>query len=131
MTRDEAKKAIAKEFIDKFQEWLADYNNAELAGGDYGRKYGYDRSAQTQEMKDTQTNLLWFQSNIYSGKFIGGWERTGYSRAVIYELHQIGFLSYQYYSNWQARQTGRSDYYYINQSKAKEIYKAYKDGYFK
>jgi len=130
MTFDEAKKSIAKEFISKYLEWIADYNNTELTASDYGRKYGYSRSEETKTQKDTQANLVWFQANIYSGKYIGGWERVGYEKSMIYNLHQMGFLSYQYYSNYQARQTGHSDFYYINQAKAKEIYKAYKNGFF-
>ena len=130
MTFDEAKKNIAKEFISKYLEWIADYNNTELTVSDYGRKYGYSRSEETKTQNDTQAILVWFQANIYSGKYIGGWERAGYEKSMIYNLHQMGFLSYQYYSNYQARQTGRSDFYYINQAKAKEIYKAYKNGFF-
>lgn len=124
----EAKLRIAKEFIGKYTEWLSDYNNPELPDKEYGKKYGWGRGA--SEMKDTQKSMLWFQSHIFSGRYIQGWEKEGVDRALVHALHRDGFLSYDYCSSNRARMLGKVDFYYICQNKAKEIYKAYKNGFF-
>lgn len=128
MTTGEAKMQIAREFISKYAEWLEDHNNPEMSDRDYGRKYGWGKS--DTEMKDTQKSLIWFQSHIFSGRYIGGWEDIGIDKATIFELHRSGFLSYDYCSSHKARMLGKTDFYYINQAKAKEIYKAHKNGFF-
>lgn len=124
----DAKMHIAKDFISKYIEWLNDHNNHEMSDRDYGKKYGWGKSA--DDMKDTQKSLLWFQSHIFSGRYIWGWKETGIDKAMVYELHRAGFLSYDYCSSHKARMLGKTDFYYISQNKAKEIYKAYKDGFF-
>lgn len=128
MTINEAKMQIAKEFISKYTEWLDDYNNREMTDRDYGWKYGWCRG--DKAMKDTQKSMLWFQSHIYSGRYLRGWKEAGIDPSVVYELHRAGFFSYDYCSSHQARMLGKTDFYYINQNKAKEIYKAYKNGFF-
>lgn len=128
MTTKEAKIKIATEFVHRYNEWLSDSNNSELTDREYGKKYGYGKSA--TEKKDTQANMLWFQAHIFSGRFLNGWEKEGFERNTIYNLHQEGFLAYDYNSSWEARQLNKSNFYYINQAKAKEIYKAYKNGFF-
>lgn len=125
----EIKLRIAKEFIAKYLEWLSDYNNTELADKDYGWKYGWRRGA-VDVMKDTQKSMLWFQSHIFSGRHICGWEKEGVDRATVYALHRDGFFSYDFCTSHHARMLGKADFYYISQSKAKEIYKAYKNGFF-
>jgi hypothetical protein len=124
----EAKLKIAKEFISKYIEWLNDHNNPEMSDRDYGRKYGWGRFP--SEKKDTQKTMLWFQSHIYSGKYTWEWKESGFDRELIHELHRYGFLSYDYCTSHKARMLGKTDFYYISQNKAKEIYKAYKDGFF-
>ena len=42
----EAKLKIASEFIAKYLEWMNDHNNADMTDSDYGRKYGWGRSAE-------------------------------------------------------------------------------------
>lgn len=121
----EAKMKIAKEFIAKYLEWLSDHNNAEMSAHEYGKKYGWGRFA--EQVKDTQKSMLWFQSHVFSGKYVRQWREEGIEP---FELHRAGFLSYDYCSSWKARQLGKTDFFYINQNKAKEIYKAYKNGFF-
>lgn len=128
MTISEAKMQVAKEFISKYVEWLKDHNNHEMTDREYGWKYGWGKHA--SEMKDTQKSMLWFQSHVFSGRYIWAWNEAGIDKATVYELHRIGFLSYNYYSSYNARLLGKTDFYYISQNKAKEIYKAYKDGFF-
>lgn len=128
MTTNEAKMKIAKEFITKYIEWLNDYNNPEMSDKDFGWKYGWRRSA--SEMKDTQKSMLLFQSHVFSGRYIWAWKEVGIDKETVYELRRIGFLSYDYYTSYEARMLGKTDFYYINQNKAKEIYKAYKNGFF-
>jgi HSP90 family molecular chaperone len=128
---EEAKAQISKEFIDKFYEFLEDVKTMDVIHvGEFGKKYGIllrDEAARVKHSKDTQTNLLWFQSNIFSGRWSQAWEKVGYDRQVIYELHKAGFLSLQEYYSSMARASGRTCFYYINQANAKLIYKAYKE----
>ena len=121
----EAKLKIAKEFISKYLEWLNDHNNPEMSDRDYGRKYGWGKH--TESLKDTQKTMLWFQSHVFSGKYRNQWKAEGINP---FELYQDGFLSYDHCTSWKARQLGKTDFFYINQNKAKEIYKAYKNGFF-
>ena len=120
---DAAKEKISKEFLDRFDEFLQDVPN----GGtwDFGKKYGFTLTEKgiQDHSKDTIKNLMWFQSRVFSGRYIPDWEKAGYNRYVIWDLANQGFLSLQEYSNWNARATGRTSFYYINQKVAKEIYK--------
>ena len=128
MTVNEAKMIIAKEFISKYADWLNDYNNQNMTDRDYGWKYGWCRGK--QEMKDTPKSMIWFQGHIFSGKYIKAWKEEGIDIQMLVALHREGFLSYDYCTSHQARMLGKTDFYYINQAKAKEIYKAYKNGFF-
>jgi hypothetical protein len=129
MTIKEAKLQIAKEFIDKYIEWLSDHNSREMTDGEYGWKYGWGRFQ--SDMKDTQKSMLWFQSHIFSGRHIASWKKDfGFDLQTLVALHRDGFLSYDYCTSHKARMLGKTDFYYISQNKAKEIYKAYKSGFF-
>lgn len=121
----EAKRKIATEFVAKYIEWLTDHNNPELSDRDYGWKYGWGRA--TEPMKDTQKSMLWFHGHVFNGKYLNQWKAEGINP---FELHKDGFFSYDYCSSWKARQLGKTDFFYINQNKAKEIYRAYKNGFF-
>lgn len=129
MTLDEARVKIEREFIDGYYEFLEDVNtwDPEDPNG-FGKKYGFVGNERFKELhgKDTQKNLLWYQGHVFTGRYLPAWEKIGYDRRFIYDLHRSGFLSYQYYSNWMARATGQTDFYYINQAIAKTIYKKYK-----
>lgn len=121
MTTNEAKEKICAEFIDKFHEWISDY--ADMPDAEYGRKYGWQKNPEIPAKNDMKS-LMRFQKYIFSGMWLPAWEKAGYERNVIWDLHREGFLSYQMYSNWTARHTGRTDFYYISQKTAKDIYKA-------
>ena len=125
MTVNEAKMQIAREFIDKYVEWMTDHNNPEMSDRDYGWKYGYGKHK--EPFKDTQKAVIYFQRYIFSGKYLNQWKADGINP---FELHKAGFLSYDYCTSHKARILGKTDFFYINQNKAKEIYKAYKDGFF-
>lgn len=125
----EAKLQIAKEFIEKYLDWLNDYNSPEMSEGEYARKYGWGKGA--AEMKDLQKSMLWFHGHIFSGKYVWGWKKeNGFELRTLVELHREAFLSYDYCTSHKARMMGKTDFYYINQNKAKEIYRAYKNGFF-
>lgn len=126
MDIQEAKMQIAKEFISKYTEWFADHNNTEMSDREYGRKYGWGKSA--EPVKDTQKTMLWFHGHIFNGKYIDQWRDDGINPV---ELHRAGFLSFDYCTSYKARCLGKTHFYYINQDKAKEIYKAYKSGFFR
>ena len=124
MTAIEAKERICEEFLAAYREWLADRH--ELSDMEYGKKYGWQKSERLMSMKDNLQAVSFFQKYIFTGRWLPAWEKVGYDRNAIWDLHREGFLSYQMYSNWQARATGRTDFYYISQKTAKEIYKAAK-----
>lgn len=128
---NEAKVKISKEFIDRFYEFIEDVKTMDVTHpGEFSKKYGFlgrDESFKVKHSKNTQTNLLWFQSNVFSGRWSQAWEKAGYDRRVIWELHRSGFLSLDEYFNGTARATGRTCFYYINQANAKILYKAYRE----
>lgn len=128
MTVNEAKEMIAKEFIDKYYEFLNDVNTMDVTDtsrGGFAWKYGFIGGENFKKLhgKDTQKNLLWFQANVKSGRWLYNWEKVGYDRKTIWALYHEGFLSCQYYTNSMARATGQTEFYYINQANAKVIYK--------
>lgn len=128
MELKEAKMQIAQDFINQYYGFLNDIKTMESK--DFGRKYGWQLEsikASTGNGKDNQKSLIKFQSLIYSGHWLPEWVRLGYSKQVIWDLNRAGFLSYQMYSNWNARATGRTDFYYISQEKAKAIHKYFKE----
>lgn len=119
MTTTEAREAIKKEFMDGFYEWLKD--EAEMPDDEYGRKYGWGKG--TTKHKDNFDGVKVYMEYVFAGRYLPGWERAGYSREVIYELHREGFLSYKWYQSYQARIRGKSDWYFISQKVARQIYK--------
>lgn len=125
----EAKLKIATEFITKYQEWMKDLK--EMDAKDFGWKYGIRFSEEfIQNLKDTQKTMLKFQSVVFNGRWLYAWERVGYEREMIWRLNRENFLSHDQYSNHRALASGKTDFYYLSQAKAKEIYKAYKNGFF-
>lgn len=119
MTTAEARERIKKEFMDGFYEWLKD--EAEMPDMEYGRKYGYGKgeNPHKDDLKGLQVYTKYFGFSGYGRKL----EDAGYDMKAIWELKNEGFLSYTFYSNWQARQRKMQDWFYISQRTAKEIYK--------
>ena len=119
MTTAEAKEAIKKEFMDGFYEWLKD--EAELPEEEYGRKYGWGKG--TIQHEDNFNSVKVYMEYVFAGRYLPGWERAGYSRECIWELHHEGFLSHKWFQSYQARIRGKSDFFYISQKVARAIYK--------
>lgn len=122
MTTLEAKESICKEFISRYYEWLKDVE--EMPEREYGEKYCWGKPQNVT--KDNMEAVKFFQKYMFAGRFLPAWEKAGYDKQTIWQLHRDGFLSYDYNSSWQARMMGKQDFYYISQARAKEIYKAYK-----
>ena len=96
MTKDEAREAIAKEFIESFYEWLDDLK---LPEKEYWGK-GYDRRPKEGVViKDNLTGVVKFQSSIFSGRWLMNWKKLGYTLDVLLDLERDGFLSHQHYWN--------------------------------
>ena len=132
MDTKEARVAIATEFMNGFYEFLADvkaYNNGGFDPHDFGMKYGYrlTENGRKEHSKDTQKNMLWYHSHIFSGRHTNGWVKAGYTAEVIWKLWHEGFLSHDDCWSYKARIAGKTDFYYINQNTAKQIYKAHKE----
>ena len=119
MTTAEAREAIKKELIEGFREWLRD--EAEMPDDEYSRKYGWGKGKELH--KDNFESLKVYMEYFFAGRYLPGWVRAGYSKEIIYELHQEGFLSYKWYQSYQARIRGKSDWYFISQKVARAIYK--------
>ena len=114
---------ISEEFMNRYWEFLGDVKNGQTK--EFGRKYGIllTEAGIEAHSKDTAQNVAWFQQNIFSGRWLPEWEAVGYSRNVIWQLSLDGFLSDKEYSNWTARHTGKTSWFYISQKRAREIYK--------
>ena len=118
MTSAEAKDKIVKEFIDRYHRWLSD--RTELSDHDYGWKYGYLKSERLLSLKDNQQAVIYFQKYIFCAyRTDDAWEKEGYDRRAIWQLHRDGFLSEDL--------SMRKVYRYISQATAKKIYKEYKE----
>jgi len=122
MTTMEAKEMISRELMDSFREWISDFDV--LSDYDFARKYTYGKGK--EKPKYTFEYLKHFMDYEFGGRWLPHWIKEGYPREVIWDLHREAWLSYQEYSNWHARATGRTEWYYISQRTAREIWKAYK-----
>ena len=122
MTAAEAKAMISRELMEGYQEWLRD--EKEMSDDEYGCKYGWGKGVELH--RDNFKSLTVYMNYFFGGRYLPGWVRQGYTRDVIYQLYQEGFLSYKLYSSYDARMRGKTDFYYIPQRTAREIYKAAK-----
>ena len=119
MTIQDAKEAIKKEFIERYNQWLSD--RTELSDQEYGKKYGWQKSERLMSLKDNLTAVAFFQKYIFCGKTVDGWERSGIDKKAIWALAgQDGWLSVN------EGHYRRPTYYYITQQRAKEIWKGEK-----
>ena len=123
MTTIEAKEMISRELINSFLEYIKDWD--EMPDFEYGQKYGWGKGSNKPKLNFE--GLKHFMDLIFGGRWLPHWVKAGYPREIIFDLHREGWLSYQQYSNWNARATGRTDWYYIPQRTAREIWKAYKE----
>ena len=123
MTTMEAKEMISLELMDSFREWLRDWD--EMSDYDFMRKYTYGKGQ--NKPRCNFEGLKHFMDYEFGGRWLPGWIKEGYPREVIWDLHREAWLSYQQYSNWNARHTGRTDWYYIPQRTAREIWKKWKE----
>lgn len=130
---DETKKRITYEFISRFYEFIEDvkkYISSEFDQKDFGWKYGWVfNSIETAEKhtKETLSNIAFFQKKVYCGKWSFKWENDGYNLRVIWKLAESGFLSHDQYYNNNARVSGKTDFYYISQATAKQLFREYKE----
>lgn len=122
MTTIEAKGKISLELMDSFREWLRDWD--ELTDSEFGTKYNYGKGQ--IKTKYNFEGLKHFMDYEFCGRWLPHWIKEGYPREVIWDLHREKWLSFQEYSNWHARATGRTAFYYISQRTAREIWKEYK-----
>lgn len=120
MTTAEAKAKIIAEMKEGFLEWLKDLE--EMSENDFGRKYGWIMSKEKQYGVDLKS-FMTYREYFFIGRYIQYWEKAGYEKQAIYALHQEKWLSYKFYSNWNARATGRQEWYFIPARTAKEIWK--------
>lgn len=126
-TVDEARQKISEEFIRRYYEFLSDTQTCEINDKDFGWKYGYYLTENMKKTfaKDTQKNLIWFQSHIFSGRYLPKWEKEGFNKYTIWALNHDGFLSLDESHSYRARCEGREMFYYISQATAKELRKRY------
>ena len=121
MTTMEAKERISLELMDSFREWLRDWD--EMEKYEFMRKYYYGKG-----QNKPKYNFEWlkhFMNYEFCGRWLPAWEKVGYPREIIWDLNREGWLSYKAYSNWNARATGRTSWYFISQRTAREIWKQY------
>ena len=122
MTTETAKEKIGLELMTLYHEWLNDEQN--LPDEDYAIKYGWGKGE--KKHSDSFQSLKVFMDYFFAGRYLPGWVKAGFDEEIIYALHREGFLSYKFYSNWDARMRGKTSWYYINLKTAREIYKGAK-----
>lgn len=124
-TLKQAWNKICKEFMERYHTFIKDV--VEYDEKPFGKKYGFCLIAEAQKKysKDTQQTLLFFQSHVFSGRFLPAWEKEGYDSNTIWGLAYNGLLARDYSSSWQAKMRGETTFYYITQQTAKEIRKAF------
>lgn len=120
MTTAEAKTKITEEMHEGFLEWLKDLEG--MSENDFGKKYGWIMNKEKQYGFDLRSFLV-YREYFFLGRYIPYWEKAGYERQAIYDLHKEKWLSYTYYSNWKARASNRTEWYFIPVRTAKEIWK--------
>ena len=114
MTCNEAKDAIKKEFMSRYERWMLD--RIELNDNDYGWKYGWQKSEKLMSLKDNLTAVAMFQKYIYPMRKVETLEKEiGVERKAIFELAREGWMS--------AVQRKWAMYYFVSQQRAKEIWK--------
>ena len=136
MTATEAREKIISEFINGYYEWLEDVKAVEgkewreIFNSEYFKKYPMTPADgdNVASVKDNQKWLVWYHRNIFNGRWLKDWEKEGFEKQTIWALRAEGFLFVSEYSNWNARSTGHTAFYFISQATAKEIYKGMKVG---
>ena len=127
MTLEEAKKKISEEFMQRYYQFINDLT--EMENLDFGRKYGFwiPDEFKDKHLKDNQSNIIYFQKNVFSGRWLPIWEKEGFNWSEhLLPMIREGFLSQQQYSNYMARATGKTCFIFISQKTAKDIYKQFK-----
>ena len=122
----EARWRISKEFIEGFYQWIDDEKT--MPDREYAKKYGCGKGEIQHE--DNFKGVKVYLEFIFNGRWLKDWEKAGYDKHVIWRLKDKGFLRLKEYSNWMARQLRETDFYYIPQSSAREIYRAFKQKLF-
>lgn len=68
---------------------------------------------------------IWFDY-VCGGTYDYRLKEAGITPEQIKDARDKGFLGYRYYSNWEARMRGNTNYYFITRKGIKELYKQYK-----
>jgi len=68
---------------------------------------------------------MWFRDNMYEGQWSFGWNKLGIRKEVLWALARDKFFSHKQYSNWDARNTGKTDWYFMSKQNTKKMYQDY------
>lgn len=117
-----ARQTITTTFLHRFDQWLKD--EQDMPDREYAKKYGIYKS--TEKHRDNLKAVGYFQKNIWSGHWLQTWESQGLEKDALYDLLNEGFISRTLYSNYMARTSGREEFFYLNQKKAKQIWKEHR-----
>lgn len=116
---------IATYVHSKYIEYHNDVEN--LSDRDFGKKWGYGKpSSDFLSNKGKYSYFANWCNHFVVGNYDYMWKKLGLYDDIK-RNQQSGYVSYQYYSNWQARQLGQQNYYWVNKKGQKIIYKLYKD----
>lgn len=121
MTKAEVQTAIKKEFMERYEQWMID--RFDLNDHDYGWKYGWCKSENLMNLKDSIKAVTIFQKYIFSGKYMQTWEKEGYTRHELWELVRDGWLSEDYSCSSKAIREGKTNFIYLSQRVAKEVWR--------
>jgi hypothetical protein len=70
----------------------------------------------------------WFKGmaeKYFGGGYLWYYKKEGIDPHELREAMNAGLVKYKYYSNWQARQLGNTDWYALTTKGLKELYKYY------
>lgn len=121
MTKEEARAAIKSEFMKRYDQWL--FDRFALNDSDYGCKYGWCKSEGLLKLKDSIKAVTMFQKYIFSGRYLPKWVKEGYGQQELYDLVRDGWLSEDYSYSSRAIREGKTNFIYLSQRVAKEVWK--------
>lgn len=62
---------------------------------------------------------------FFGGAYYPTLLKAGITREQLQKAKESGYLKYQYYNNWQARQLGQTEYWSLTRKGLKALYRAY------
>lgn len=92
------------------------------------RHFADDCKHLEQECGLEQGSFEWFKalSEVYfGGAYLQRYLQSGITREQLNDAKERGMVKHKEYTNWEARQLGKTDYYALTAKGLKTLYRAY------